>query len=176
MNRAPEYRPRLSRGGSFRLAAEGRAVCYYLSVREGTAGSVLGTLGMPHVKTDGSGTLNLFADIGRALEVVTKEEERIVHHRVKTNRLVKRFAAYGVMVEARNQLEVCKYDAEMALHLVDLGLGTMDHYQKMEEKLGRLQTIYEEASRQNNRLRKGRLYLELATCMRNELKAREIHI
>lgn len=155
----PEYKVKKSRGGSFKLGPEGRAICLYM---EGmTIGSALGNLGMPRLEGEGGGKQIQLAEIGKIMDEMDALEEGLTGTRPRYNRLKRRFAAYMAMIEARNLIPFMEFETELAMHRITLGLGTLEQLQDAEDQLEEAEKAYATAHRENECLRKGKVYLKM---------------
>jgi hypothetical protein len=150
---------------------EGRAICLYLSGAE--APSPAGRIGMPSGGGDGSSYIDMMAEIGGALKVVDKEEHRLTGKKPMVNLLIRRWFNYMSMVKHRNALKTAKKLARLALKEVQVG-GSLDELQKWEEAILREQAAYDKCARNNDRLRRRSLYLQLMGVFREELQSRGV--
>lgn len=149
----------------------------YQSAGGGGGGSTLGQAGMPTDggSGDGDGFVNIIAEIGCCLEAVRKFE-----HKKKApqgiSRLEQRFRAYTDMLEARNELPYAEYQADLAYHEYNLGLRSLSDYQEAEETAERIRERLRLAKKENDRLRRGKLYVEEVGIMNEQMKLRQVRI
>lgn len=160
------------RGLPFAIEPAGRAVCLYIALSEpgGNAGSILGKLGMPPgAAGDGSSQLIMRASISKALDAVTREEERITGTKVKVNRVVRRWAAYMGMQVMKNQLAEAEDEASRLLAAHHNGYAEIVDVMAAEEHVITLRKWYLDFKKKNDSLRRGDLYLNLMGVLRERL-------
>lgn len=169
----PVYKGKRARGGSFELGPEGKAICLYLDGLQ--AGSALGNLGMPAAGSgDADGPQVKLAEIGKIMRDIDSMEEEITGTKPRYNRLKRRFAAYMAMIEARNLLPLAQFDCDLAIHRINLGLATLEDLQEAEDKLEQVEVALDHATKENERLRKGSIYLKLIGEFGRLLKERRV--
>lgn len=150
------------------LNREGNLICSYL---EGGGGvpSPVGKIGIGRGSTDRTGYLDLMAEIGGAIEAASKEEERLTKKKPTINLLVKRWANYLLMVRHRNCLRTARKAASLALSLLDKG-GSVEELQKQEELVLLHSEALKKHKKENDRLRRNKIYLKLMDVFANELR------
>lgn len=156
------------------VGAEGRAICLYITGHDGPPSS-LGKIGMGSGSGDASGYMDMMAEIGGALHAVDKEEEKLTKKKPSVNLLVKRWANYMFMVKHRNALRTARKGARAALSYMGMG-GPLYKLQDYEEAVihhtGRLQYY----AKENEKLRRRKIYLQLMDVFNEELRRRRVHV
>lgn len=125
---------------------------------------------MPPVPTDPDRALILRAQIGKALDAVTRLEEKHTLQKVKQNRIYRRWEAYLTMKTAKNRLPEAEWRAKIALYNIKVAPGSIAELQEAEEQYMRYKETYHRAKRITDRLRKGGLYLNLTSELHTQLR------
>lgn len=165
-----------ARGRTAQLGPEGRAVCFYLSARSGSAKSVLASMGMPSAPTTGVTSLDIMVGIGCAIDEAVAAEEKLTGRPVAESRLLKRWKAYLKMAEFRNRIPEARHRAEVAIHKLERGYGSVEEVADAEERLLQIRDQYHKFSKENDRLRKGSDYLVISGAFLDGLKKRAISV
>lgn len=154
------------------IDSAGRAICLYLA--GSTAPSPTGKLGMPSVRSGGT-YIDMMAEIGGALNAIDKIEHRLTGRRVEVNTLVKRWSNYLLMVQHRNALKTARKRARTALKLAQVS-GDISELQEWEEAILRESEAYDFHKKENNKLRKSSLYVNLMGVFRDEVSRRGVRV
>lgn len=152
----------------------GRACCLYLT-GHGSAPSPLGKIGIGKAEGDKSAYIDLMAEIGGALSAVDREEERLTKKKPSVNLLVKRWANYLLMVKSRNSLRTARKGARAALKEVQLGYP-VDNLQEQEEAILSQTEALQFYARENEKLRRNKIYLQLEDVFTSELQRRGVRV
>lgn len=163
--------PKSARGVSYRIPEDGRAVLLYIALKEGSSGSIIQTLGMPPVPTDPDRALILMTQIGKALDAVTRlEAKEVGDPSLRVNRLIRRWESYLNMQVAKNRIPEAEWRVNVALWNLSNG-GSVDELAEAEERLIQLRDLYYRSKRMTDKLRKGKVYLKLASELHTQLRS-----
>lgn len=149
----------------------------YIGLQEGSAGSVLQCIGMPPVPVEPDRALILRAQIGKALDAVSRLEEKLtLQKNIKKNRVHRRWEAYLDMKIAKNRIPEAELRAQVAVWNLTKAPGSIAELQEAEEQLLIYRETYRLAKRLTDKLRKGNIYLSLTSELHSKLRSFGIRV
>jgi hypothetical protein len=169
-NRMSRPRPKKPRGEQAYIPEDGRAVIAYIGMESGAVGSILKNIGMPFVEGDAEAAALFRVKLGTAIDRVTTLEAKVTGSHVKENRLMRRWRAYLAMATARNRIPLAEYRVNTASYKIERGDCSLEELQEAEHQLAQLRSEYYRYKKENDRLRKGKLYLQLASELHRQLR------
>jgi len=155
------------------IGPEGRAVCYYLE--GGGEATPIGKIGIGKGTTNKTAYLDLRAEIRGALEEVTAEEARATGDRPMVNLVLRRWIFYLLMVKTRNALKTHRKRARNALDQLP-SPWAHEKLREHEEAIIQETEALLKYERENNRLRKDKLYLRLMEVFAESLRSRGVRV